>query len=73
MGSFAKDLGFYNRIYRSPIELTYRQQGFDNFSYFGFCFFRQSPWRLRYGPWRPTGVSGWIRPRRNCRITTISR
>ena len=25
----------YNRIYRSPIELTYRQQGFDNFSYFG--------------------------------------
>ena len=25
----------YNRIYRSPIELTYKQQGFDNFSYFG--------------------------------------
>jgi hypothetical protein len=25
----------YNRIYRSPVELTYRQQGFDNFSYFG--------------------------------------
>ena len=25
----------YNRIYRSPVELTYRQQGFDSFSYFG--------------------------------------
>ena len=25
----------YNRIYRSPIELTYKQQGFDNFDYFG--------------------------------------
>ena len=25
----------YNRIYRSPVELTYKQQGFDNFSYFG--------------------------------------
>ena len=25
----------YNRIYRSPIELTYMQMGFDNFDYFG--------------------------------------
>ena len=25
----------YNRIYRSPIELTYKQQGFDDFDYFG--------------------------------------
>ena len=25
----------YNRIYRSPVELTYKQLGFDNFNYFG--------------------------------------
>ncbi|MBR1484476.1 MAG: hypothetical protein IJ612_02135 [Prevotella sp.] len=25
----------YNRIYHSPIELTYKQEGFDSFSYFG--------------------------------------
>ena len=25
----------YNRIYRSPIELTYKQLGFDDFDYFG--------------------------------------